>query len=63
MKKFQKYKTNLSYDTEWVYSYKTRVAKIDTPYLVKLGYWSVTTSKHINYAARELGLTVIEAEE
>jgi len=34
------------------------VAKIDheTDTLNQLGWWSVTTQRHINYAASELGL-------
>ena len=60
MRKFIKYTKNLGYDDSFVYSYGTKVGRIDTDNLVlwKLGYWSVTTSKHINYAAKELGLKV-----
>ena len=55
---FQRYKQNLDYDGNYIYSYGTKVAEI-TPNSVKpLGWWSVTTSKHINYAAKELGLPV-----
>ena len=49
-----------------IYSYDTRVAEVIGKYLYKLK-WRVngmssspTTSKHINYAASELNLTVIE---
>jgi len=28
--------------------------------LIVLGWWSVTTSRHINYAASQLGLTKID---
>lgn len=54
--KFDRYIKNLSYDNEFVYSYKTKVAEIDHAHkLIKtLGYWSMTTTKHINYAARIL---------
>jgi len=64
MQKFQKYTQNLRYDDEFVYSYQTKVAKIDfiNNTLCRLGYWSQTTSKHINYAADRLGLKVIEME-
>jgi hypothetical protein len=57
IKKFAKYKDNLSYDDKFIYSYKTKVAEINhkNKVVVPLGYWSVTTSKHINYAAKELG--------
>ena len=64
MRTFNKYKQNLkvvNYDgSDYIMSYTTRVAKID--YLkqeaLQLGWWSVTTQKHINYAADELGLSV-----
>ena len=59
MKKFTKYRENLSYDDKYVYSYGTKVAEIKGKTLVKLGYWSMTTTKHINYAGRELGLKVL----
>tara|TARA_R110000787_G_scaffold271520_1_gene378752 strand:+ start:250 stop:429 length:180 start_codon:yes stop_codon:yes gene_type:complete len=59
MKKFKKYKTNLSHDSKFVYSYGTKVAQIKGRTLAKLGYWSTTTSKHINYAAKELDLIVL----
>ena len=54
---FKKYKDNLSYDDKFIYSYNTKVAEINhkNKVLIPLGYWSVTTSKHINYAASELG--------
>ena len=58
--KFIKYRQNLSYDDEFVYSYGTKVAEIDIKNrtLWRLGYWSQTTSKHINYAGKELNLRV-----
>lgn len=58
MKKFIRYTKNLAYDDNFVYSYNTKVGRIDNDNCVlwKLGYWSQTTSKHINYAAKELGL-------
>jgi hypothetical protein len=58
-KKFKKYTENLRYDNKYVYSYDTKVAEIHGKNLVKLGYWSTTTSKHINYAGKELGLNVL----
>ena len=58
-RKFDKYLQNLEYDSSYIYSYGTKVAKIDGDNLVKLGYWSPTTSKHINYAASQLGLRVL----
>ena len=48
-----------------VYSYNTHVADIlhAEGLVVRLGWWSATTSKHINYVAQELGYKVVEAEE
>lgn len=55
---FRKYKKNLECVGLNVYSYGTKVATIDHDKneLVQLGWWSVTTQKHVNYAAQELGL-------
>jgi hypothetical protein len=52
-----RYKKNLRYDHEYIYSYNTKVAEIDHKNRVvkPLGWWSPTTSKHINYVAKELG--------
>jgi hypothetical protein len=64
MRKFSKYKQNLcviQWDgNDYVMSYTTRVAKIDycNQTLDQLGWWSVTTQRHINYAADQLGLTL-----
>ena len=62
MRKFIRYNKNLAYDDKYVYSYKTKVGRIDNDNRVlwRLGYWSVITSKHINYAAKELGLKVCQ---
>lgn len=66
MRTFKKYKQNLKVVTtpngDYVQSYSTHVAKIDyaTKELHVLGYWSMTTSKHINYAAQQLGLTIVK---
>ena len=56
--KFRKYKQNLECVGANIYSYGTKVATIDhdNGQLVQLGWWSVTTQKHVNYAAQELGL-------
>ena len=50
-----RYKQNLRTDHMWVYSYNTKVAQIDhiNKEIIPLGYWSMTTSKHINYVAKE----------
>jgi len=69
MRKFDKYQQNLSIvykdNTDWVQSYDTLVAKINwedrTAELQ--GWWSSTTSKHINYACKQLGLTVTKKDE
>lgn len=59
MRKFDKYKQNLKQDGNKIISYTTHVATIEGETLKQLGWWSVTTQKHINYAANELGLTLI----
>tara|TARA_B100000768_G_scaffold180635_1_gene201147 strand:- start:2747 stop:2992 length:246 start_codon:yes stop_codon:yes gene_type:complete len=66
MKTFDRYKQNLKQISNNIYSYDTQVAEIIGDYLYKLK-WNIrgmtsnpTTSKHINYAASELGLTIIE---
>ncbi len=62
MKTFAKYQTNLKYDSNFIYSYKTKVAQIIGDQY-KLLEWNVggrktspTTTKHINYAVSELCL-------
>jgi hypothetical protein len=58
--KFEKYKQNLRFEGNDIYSYSTKVAEIKGNELHQLGYWSVTTQKHINYAANQLHLTLIK---
>ena len=64
---FPKYKQNLSIVRnkrgKYIKSYDTLVAKIEGDELIQLGWWSVTTQKHINYAALYLGLTLIKDYE
>ena len=60
MYKLPKYKQNLSIQRNNVWSYSTIVARIDGSKLHQLGYWSMTTQKHINYVAKELDLTLIK---
>ena len=60
MRKFNKYKENLRQDQDKIISYTTHVATIKGDTLRQLGYWSMTTQKHINYAAKELNLTLIK---
>lgn len=61
-----KYKRNLKVVDNEVLSYKTHVATIVGDHLVvepAFEHYSRTTSKHINYAALELGLIRIGQEE
>ena len=58
------YKPNLSIVDNYVYSYKTKVAKIEGNKLICLD-WNVngmttspTTTKHINYVAEEFNLKI-----
>ena len=62
MRTFNKYRENLHTTHDRVFSYNTGVAKIDhtNKVVIPLGWWSVTTSKHINYAAAQLGYTVTD---
>ena len=61
MRTFDKYKENLREHNGDIWSYSTKVAEIkDDGKLHQLGWWSVTTQKHINYAAKELGLELIK---
>jgi hypothetical protein len=64
MKTFDRYKVNLRQIGNDIYSYDTHVAEIKDGKLYKLK-WNVrgmtaspTTSKHINYVARELNLEI-----
>jgi hypothetical protein len=61
---FPKYKQNLRVVTNgyqsYVQSYDTCVARIEGDKLIQLGWWSKTTQKHINYAAKELGLELVK---
>lgn len=43
-------------------SYETKVANVDHENRIinQLGYWSMTTQKHINKAAKELGYTLMK---
>lgn len=60
MIKLPKYKQNLTIQGNNVWSYSTIVAKIDGYNLIQLGYWSMTTQKHINYVAKYYGLNLIK---
>ena len=59
MIKLPKYKENLRIiDNTDVYSYSTRVAQIIGNELHVFGWWSPTTSKHINYVAKYYNLKI-----
>ena len=60
LNKLGRYKENLLVSDDAVFSYLTRVAEIDHEKreIKPLGWWSVTTSKHINYVAREYNYKV-----
>ena len=61
MIKLPKYKENLRIiNGTDVYSYSTRVAQIKDDELHVYGWWSRTTSKHINYVARHYNLKIID---
>jgi hypothetical protein len=66
MKKFNKYKTNCSIvnsnGKDYVKSYETLVAEIDyvNKKVIEIGKWSSTTTKHVNYASRELGFELVK---
>ncbi len=60
MRTLPKYKQNLKIMGNDVWSYSTIVAKIDGSDLRKLGWWSVTTQKHINYVSNQLNLNLIK---
>ena len=55
-----KYKQNLKIEGNQVLSYSTHVATIEGEDLIQLGWYSVTTQKHINYIANELNLNLIK---
>ena len=58
--RFEKYTQNLRQEGNFIISYTTKVAEIKGNQLHQLGYWSKTTQKHINYAAKELDLKLVK---
>ena len=56
----KKYKQNLRVENNKVISYTTHVATIENNDLIQLGYWSVTTQKHINYVAKTYNLNLVK---
>ena len=59
--KMDKYKENLLVSDTNIYSYLTDVATINhnKKEIIVKKWWSVTTSKHINYVGREYNYKVI----
>ena len=53
-----RYKTNLKVEGDKVYSYNTHVATINGTTLNVHGWWSQTTTKHVNYVAKTLNLNL-----
>ena len=62
MRTLPKYKQNLRIQGNDVWSYTTIVAHIKGSELHQLGYWSMTTQKHINYVAAYMNLKLIKNE-
>jgi len=64
MRQFDKYKQNLRATDNYIYSYETKVAEInhETRTIKPLGWWSMTTTKHINYVGSEYGYEVQKAK-
>ena len=61
--KLDKYRQNLSIiDNKKIQSYDTIVARIDhiKKEIKQLGWWSVTTQKHINYVVNEYNYKLIK---
>lgn len=56
----ERYKRNLKVVGDKVYSYDTHVATIDGDTLIVHGWWSATTSKHVNYVAKEFNLNIVK---
>ena len=59
--KMDKYKKNLKVIGNEIFSYNTLVARIESNKINILGYYSMTTSKHINYVARVKGYELVKA--
>ena len=61
IRKLPRYKENLRVvNGTDVYSYSTRVAQIKEDGLHVYGWWSPTTSRHINYVAQYYNLKIID---
>ena len=57
--KFPRFKANLRYNFDGLYSYNPKIAHICMPgrTIMMLGKWSVTSTAHYNYARNFLGNT------
>ena len=62
MERFDKHKKNLGQVGDAIWSYSTHVANLNHKEKIvhQLGWWSVTTQRHINYVAREYNYKVID---
>lgn len=62
MKRFDKHVQNLREVDDKIYSYNTHVANLNHKEKIvhQLGWWSVTTQRHINYVAGEYNYKVID---
>jgi len=63
MRGFNRFKQNLRMHDGAIWSYNTKVATISDGKLIVPKWYSKTTSRHISYAASELGLKVIREYE
>ena len=54
--KLPRYRQNLKYNFDGLYSYNTRIALLDLPHrtITKLGKWSQTSTVHYNYTRQLL---------
>jgi len=59
-KRYSKYKKNLYTLGDDIFSYNTKVAKFDRKKgeITPLGWWSQTTSKHINFIGKVWDIVV-----
>lgn len=58
--KLKRHGTNCISIGNKLYSYETHVADISEGSMIELGWWSMTTSKHVKRAANDLGLNYVK---